>query len=47
MAAWCGIDVEKKGSYREVLDMSEALACSPDVIRFWVNGERRYFPATR
>ncbi len=46
MAAACGIDVTAQFSYREVLDMAEALARSPDVLRIWIAGERRYF-ATR
>lgn len=43
MATACGIDVNAPFSYREVLDLSEAIAMSPHVIRFWVGGERRYF----
>jgi hypothetical protein len=43
MAAACGIDVNAPFSYRDVLDLSEAIAMSPHVIRFWVGGERRYF----
>lgn len=42
MAAACGIDVEKKGSYREVLDLAEALAASPDVVRVRVRDEWQY-----
>lgn len=45
LATACGIDLCAPFSYREVLDMSEALVFSPDVVRFWVNGERRYFAA--
>lgn len=46
MVAACGIDINAPHSYREVLDMSEALAISPHVVRFWVAGERRYFAAS-
>lgn len=46
MATACGIDVTAPHSYREVLDMSEALHFAPEVVRFWSGGERRYFAAT-
>lgn len=43
VAAICGIDVEARHSYREVLDLSELLVFYPDIVRIWVNGERRYY----
>lgn len=46
MAAACGIDVNAAFSYREIIDMLEAVAKSPYVTRFWVGGERRYFASS-
>jgi hypothetical protein len=46
MAAICGIDVNAPRSYRAVLDMSESFRFAPDIVRVWINGERRYY-ATR
>ena len=43
MAEACGIALDAPCSYREVVEMAEALALSPYVTRVWVNGERVYY----
>lgn len=46
MAEACHIDVNAPHSYREVLELAESLVVSPYVVRFFVNGERRYFASS-
>lgn len=46
MAAAVGIDINAPGSWREVLDLADALALSPYVVKFYKNGERAYFPSS-